>query len=999
MTSLDDLAVGLSILVVEDEALIAEEIRQRLTRLHCQVVGVADRGDEAIKIATLRRPDLILMDICIKGSRDGIEVAKQIYEDLGIPIIFLTAHSDQATLERAQAVAPFGYVIKPFQERDLWIAIQMAWQRHQREREQQQSGLTYATIVAGMADGVIAIDVAGRVRYMNPAAEMLTDWPQEDALGLAVEQAAPVVEERTGVSTDHPALLALRCGSVIRTTLHLMTRQSNLIPVEATASPVLGTTGGITGATLVLRNLTERNSAQEHIVRLAALVENAADAIIAKNLNGVILSWNAAAERLFGYPAEEAIGQPITLLVPAGLEDEERCIMDWVRSGRQVESMETIRRRKDGSSVEISMTISPVRDAAGNVIGAAKVARDISESKRAERILRESEERFRNAFDDAGTGMALVGLDGRWLRVNRSLCSLVGYTAEEMLEIDFQTITHPDDLAADLESLHQMLAGTIPYYHMEKRYLHKQGNVIWILLSVSLVRDASNAPLYFITQIQDITARKEAEQALRHSEELYRALTHNFPNGSVVLFDHDLRYLLVDGAAFRAVGLSKEELEGRTIRETFPGETCRIIEPAFRAALEGDVNRIEVTFAENTYSVDVLPIRNEQRQVVCGMAMFQDISEGKRATARLERQFQRLHALRAIDLAITASLDLRLSLEVVLTNLRAQLDVEGADILLYNPYSNTLEYATEPVAPAYTQRIPQYKLGEGRPGLAALTRSRVSEQSIQEQAASIEQEVSPESALAYHAVPLMARGEVKGVLEVFYRETQDRDGEWIQFLDTLAGQAAIAIDNASLFEDLKRANTELLRAYDATIEGWSRALDLRDEETEGHSRRVTEMTMKLAKAVGISDPELVHIRRGALLHDIGKLGVPDSILHKPGKLTEDEWKIMRNHTDLAYEMLAPIDFLRPAIDIPYNHHEKWDGTGYPRKLKGRAIPLAARLFALADVWDALTNARPYRAAWPPEKVREHIVSLSGTHFDPELVEVFCIVLDEGKLGT
>ncbi|MDP3111906.1 MAG: HD-GYP domain-containing protein, partial [Thermodesulfovibrionales bacterium] len=182
-------------------------------------------------------------------------------------------------------------------------------------------------------------------------------------------------------------------------------------------------------------------------------------------------------------------------------------------------------------------------------------------------------------------------------------------------------------------------------------------------------------------------------------------------------------------------------------------------------------------------------------------------------------------------------------------------------------------------------------------------------------------------------------------------------------------------------------------AYDTTIEGWSKALDYRDKETEGHSQRVTEITIEIARAEGMSEEELVHIRRGALLHDIGKLGVPDSILLKPGKLTEEEWALMKKHPVIAYELLSPVTFLRPALDIPYYHHEKWDGTGYPQGIKAEQIPLAARIFAIVDVWDALRSDRPYRPAWTVEKTREYIISLKGIQFDPGLVELFFKVID------
>ncbi len=193
-------------------------------------------------------------------------------------------------------------------------------------------------------------------------------------------------------------------------------------------------------------------------------------------------------------------------------------------------------------------------------------------------------------------------------------------------------------------------------------------------------------------------------------------------------------------------------------------------------------------------------------------------------------------------------------------------------------------------------------------------------------------------------------------------------------------------------DNVEQEHKKLQMAYEATIEGWSHAMDLRDKETEGHTQRVTELTLKMAHALHVGEEEQTHIRRGALLHDIGKLGIPDSILLKEGKLTDEEWVLMRKHPVHAHEMLSQIEYLRPALDIPYNHHEKWDGTGYPRGLKGEAIPLAARMFAIADVWDAVTSDRPYRAAWTKEQALTYIIENSGTHFDPAMVQVFLKVI-------
>jgi putative nucleotidyltransferase with HDIG domain len=301
-----------------------------------------------------------------------------------------------------------------------------------------------------------------------------------------------------------------------------------------------------------------------------------------------------------------------------------------------------------------------------------------------------------------------------------------------------------------------------------------------------------------------------------------------------------------------------------------------------------------------------------------------------------------------------------------------------------------LEFGAERGFRTKTVRKAQVRLGESYAGRAALERQLVQIPNLKAEPDNLllTTLLTDDDFVCYYGLPLIAKGQVKGVLEVFNRAALAPDPEWFEFLNALAGQTALAIESSMLFESLQRSNSELTLAYDATIEGWSRALDLRDEETEGHTLRVTEITVKLARAFGLSEAELVQVRWGALLHDIGKMGVPDGILLKPGPLTDEEWVAMKKHPDFAYEMLAPIRYLRLALDIPYCHHEKWDGSGYPRGLKGDRIPLVARIFAVVDVWDALSSDRPYRAAWAEEKVREHIRAASGTHFDPQVVEIF-----------
>lgn len=247
------------------------------------------------------------------------------------------------------------------------------------------------------------------------------------------------------------------------------------------------------------------------------------------------------------------------------------------------------------------------------------------------------------------------------------------------------------------------------------------------------------------------------------------------------------------------------------------------------------------------------------------------------------------------------------------------------------------------------------------------------------------------------AVPMRLGDRVLGMLSPQNYQPQAYSPKDARLLEILAAYAAVALENARLFAQMQAAHTELANAYEATIAGWSRALEMRDKETRGHSDRVTRLAMLLAHELGLSEEELQHFRRGVLLHDIGKMAVPDYILLKPGPLSDDEWQVMRQHPLYAYQMLAPIAFLKGAIDIPYCHHERWDGTGYPRGLKGEEIPLGARIFALVDVWDALLSNRPYRPNWENEAVRAHIVTQSGRHFDPQVVKAFLRLLDRGAI--
>jgi HD-GYP domain-containing protein (c-di-GMP phosphodiesterase class II) len=371
-----------------------------------------------------------------------------------------------------------------------------------------------------------------------------------------------------------------------------------------------------------------------------------------------------------------------------------------------------------------------------------------------------------------------------------------------------------------------------------------------------------------------------------------------------------------------------------------------------------------------------------------------------RLHTQTELQLRRLGALQIIDQAISASFDLNFILNIVLEQVKDQLQVDAATVLVLNPRRQTLECAN---ARGFRMlRIERSRIDVRDPVVEQIVFRRqkvvLPDLLAEGQSWSRKKWATGEHFVTYIGVPLVVKGKVKGILEVWHRTPLDPNSEWMSFLERLAAQTAIAVDNAELFITLQRANVDMIQAYDATLLGWTRTLDLRDHETEGHSERVAETTLRLAQALGVPEDQLADIRRGALLHDIGKMGVPDAILLKPGELSDEEWLTMRRHPQLAYDLLSPIEYLRGALEIPYGHHEKWDGTGYPRGLRGHQIPLAARIFAVVDVWDALTSDRPYRQAWTQQRALAHIQEQAGKHFDPQIVEAFFGVIQSHLEG-
>jgi HD-GYP domain-containing protein (c-di-GMP phosphodiesterase class II) len=373
----------------------------------------------------------------------------------------------------------------------------------------------------------------------------------------------------------------------------------------------------------------------------------------------------------------------------------------------------------------------------------------------------------------------------------------------------------------------------------------------------------------------------------------------------------------------------------------------------------------------------------------------------KKITRVLESRVRHLEVLRDIDHAIASGVNKNNIITLLVRHVQKSLGATGARILQFDHDFESITCIAQVAQQGCTLPVPSSHYYNDPLFILARTGSIVALDDL----AGIEDQsgwrasIEKNGIRTYFAAPLTAMTKVEGILEVWSHEPIEIDEEWRDHFQSISSQCALAIYACEMVAELKRSNTEMRVAYDATIVGWSKALEFRDKETDGHSQRVVELSVQLAQKLGVRDEDIVHIRRGALLHDIGKMGIPDSILLKKGSLTPEEWEIMKKHPAYAFEMLFPINFLRPSLVIPRLHHEKWDGTGYPNGLKGVEIPIAARIFAVVDVFDALTNDRPYRKAWSLQETMAHMLSLSGTHFDPHVVEAFLSIINQDAIES
>lgn len=913
-------------------------------------------------------------------------------------------------------------------------------ERVQSKKDLEESERRYRLLAETAQDYIVVHGLDGQIIYINQAGLRFSGYSKEEIQGKSVREFVAQDDMESLNTRRDERIEGEQSQKLYRT--EFINEEGEHVPVEVSSSP-LASDDQVEAVLLVARDIRDRLQAEQALreseEKYRNLFESIRDALLIANPDREIIDCNPAFTDVFGYTLEEIRGKQTSIVYENIQQYQELGRMLEEHDGEENFFYTVNYRKKSGRVFPGETSVFSLRDEEGNVEAFAGLVRDITDRIEAQEKLEDSEERYRSLFESVPIGLYRTTVAGDLTDVNEALVNMLDYPDREtLLELNARDLyVDPVDEQKWLASMDKK--GIVRGFETQfKRY---DGKTIWVQDNTRTIFNDEGQPVAYQGSLEDITRRKRSQEELERRSRQMEALREMGINltSELDLEDllQDLVHLvvdLVDGVAgsFNHIDADREvvnlevfmgysELPEKTavskgddlVGQVWEREGCIVVDD-YAAWEDHDPDWKEIIGHRAVVGVPVIwrqeflgvlgvhrePGLTFSEQEIQLLELFATQAAVAIHNAQLfenaQERLGRLQALREIDQTISGSLDLKTTLNVLLDRLLHNLGVDAGSILLYEPQLQTLDYVSG--FGFRTEAIPEsdLRIGEGQAGKAALERKTIhipdlTLETVHFQRAKL---IRREDFVSYFGVPLIAKGEIVGVLEVFHREMLEPSTEWINFLETLAGQAAIAIDRLNLFNNLERSNMELIRAYNEVIEGWARALELRDQETEGHSRRVEHLTLTMAREMGLKESEIADVRQGALLHDIGKMGVPDRILQKPGKLTEEEWEVMRKHPTFAYEMLSPIDHLKPALHIPYCHHEKWDGSGYPRGLQGEEIPLAARIFAVVDVWDALRSDRPYRDAWSDDKALAYIKDQSGAHFDPRVVDVFLKVLGE-----
>ncbi len=770
-------------------------------------------------------------------------------------------------------------------------------------------------------------------------------------------------------------------------------------------------------------DITERKLAEEALrqsqEKYRIVTENSSDVVWLMNDQFKTIYMSPVIEKQLGYTAEEYLQMTMDQRLPP---ESYRISMELLRENLQkaqenpdfnTYTYSILHNHKNGQQIWGEVSVTFTRSTDGKITGVVGVTRNIHDRKMAEEALRESETKFKTLYESANDAIFIMD-ENQYIDCNHRAEEMFGCSRTELIgktPVDFSPQYQPDGtLSVEIaeQRLQAVLEGTPQVFE----WLHHCPGGREFFAEVSLNPIELNHRRLVQGIVRDVTDRIQKMIALQVSEERFRTVIEQLSDG-FILIDDEGKILEWNSAQEKITGLKKEVVLGRHIwdvqKEMRPPDkrdteyVAKLREIA-QKIMQNDIFTLEVVPLEMVIisasgqrlilEQTIFPIVTHSGNRVG--SIIRDVTETRSAQQRIQQQVNKLRALREIDQHITTRKPVDDTLHTVLQQAHQYLHADGVNILLLSEQGDHLLRQHSLGLAVDVFECPGYSQQKGLAWQAVQNQStvqcRTKDGLNSEPACDCLQTYGVQMVIA---TPLVSSARILGVMEAYLFSPDAVDQEWVDYFETLAGQAAIAIDTELLIETLTHSNQDLKVAYESTITGWSKALELRDKETKGHSDRVMDLSVKLALRLGFSSEQMKHFRRGVLLHDIGKMGIPDNILLKPGPLSDDEWMIMRQHPVFAYQLLKDIPYLRPALDVPYCHHERWDGSGYPRGLKGTEIPLEARIFAVVDVWDALISDRPYRPALPPSEVRHYLQQQAGKLFDPDIVQLFLELIEGG----
>ena len=1029
------------ILIVEDDAILVTHLEQTLIQIGYQVSGLAATGEAAVEMALAQKPDAILMDIRLRSSMTGIQAAAEIHRQLDTPIIYLTAYTDEELLQQAKLTDAYAYLTKPVRDRELRASLEMALYKHSTEQRLQHLNQIlravrdinklithehdaqrlldqscqillhthgYRFVWIGQSAGDRLKPLAHAGDGQNLIKQIVASATPEQGMKLPGTEAArtrhvvvcndmrhderysPWREEVEQVHFSSTVAIPILHEESLFGVLSVYSDQTDIFGPEELGL-FLELAGDIAFGLKAIDREAERKRAEEELLKFKLGFERSLDAIFITDPQGVILYTNPGFERIYGYNQADASGQTPRILKSGGIPVQQYQQFWAALLNKGVVAGEIINKTKDGRPINIEGSNNPILDTAGNIIGFLGIHRDISERKQAERDIRESEQRFRMLLQDVqSVSVQGYNKDGKTQYWNKASENLYGYSMQEAIGKNLIDLIVPTEMKEDVrKAISSMLESGQPIPASEITLMKKDGSPVTVYSSHAIVNGFGGVPELFCIDI-DLSARKQAEQAIRESEERFSTVFHASPIPVLIIRQADGKFIDVNGAFQSMSGYTREEVIGFSAPEL-----NQWVNP-------DDMRRLEMTLREQG------SVRDFDTRLRTKSGLIQDvlmsaapiIVSGEHYVVTLvyditvrKQHENELQAIARLSAALRNSSSRIEMLPVIVEQLVALLNCETVSIEIIDPLTG--DAVLEAAHGIWETLIDtRQKSGTGINAIISQTRSPYFTNDLKNDPNLAYPEWAHNDINGGIGAPLIAQDQLIGYLWMGHKsEVTEAD---VRLFTAITDMAANAIHRATLHERSQKDAAELVLAYDSTLEGWAQVLELRDQETEGHTRRVMQQTVELSCKMGIDQTELENIRRGALLHDIGKMGIPDSVLLKPGALNEHEWEIMRRHPGYAYRFLEPIDYLRPVLDIPYCHHEKWDGSGYPRGLKGEEIPLAARVFAIVDVWDALRSDRPYRAAWDEEKTRKYIIEQGGIHFDPQVVQAFMELLERNN---